>query len=154
MDGKIEFLADVPSERWVVVKKMKTDKDTSPLDIARFLASVHMSLHNKMFYFLGKELNLGELDKTAADIVGATWNEKKKEWQLKGRVGENKVNEVLAKLKSPKVSKEISKIVKGRRTQELVKTYITRKCLDLMKFPLEPDPSLIEKAIEERRTLE
>ncbi len=154
MTGKIEFFAEVPSQKWVVVKKMRVDDDTTPLEIARFLASVHSTLHNKMFYFLGKELALEELDRIAAEIVGAEWNQKKKMWQLKGRISESKINEVLAKLKSPSVSREIGKVVKGKRRQELAKLYVTRKVLDLMKFPLEPDPSVIEKAIEETRLLE
>ncbi len=150
MAGRIEFFADIPTEKWVVVKKMKIEEDTSPLEIARFLASVHSTLHNKMMYFLGKELSLEELDKIAAEIVGAEWNEKKKEWQVKGRIGEKKINEVLTALKSPKLAKRISSVVKGKKSQELAKMYVTRKCLDLLKLPLEPDPSLIEKAIEER----
>ncbi len=154
MEGKIEFFADVPSEKWVVVKKMKVDDETTPLEISRFLASVHFTLHNKMFYFMGKELDIDELDKIAAEVVGATWNQKKKVWELKGRISENKIVEVLAALKSPKTTKKINTVVKGKKSQELAKLYVTRKALDLMKFPLEPDPKFIEKVIEERRYLE
>ena len=152
MEGRIEFFANVPSEKWVVVKKMKVE-DSDPLDIARFLASVHMTLNNKMFQFMGDALNKNELDKIAADIVGATWNEKKKEWQLKGRIGENKITEILVKLKSPKVSKAISSVVKGKKSQNLAKLYVTRQVLEFMKFPLEPDPKDIEKVIEEQNAL-
>ena len=144
MKGKIEFFADVPSEKWVVVKKLEVDEDTSKLELARFLASVHMTLNNKMFQFIGESLDLKALNELVEEITGAKWD-KKKGWILKGRVGEEKISSILAKLKSPAVSKKLAKIVKNKKELELAKVYLTRNVLEALKFQLEPDPGLIEK---------
>ncbi len=154
MTGRIEFFADVPSEKWVVVKKMRVDKDTGSLEIARFLASVHATLHNKMFQFIGRAFDIDRLDQIAAEIVGAEWNEKRKAWILKGRVGEDRIVKAMSELKSPKTTKKIKEVVKGKKSQELAKLYVGRRVLDLLGFPLEPDPKMIEKVIDERELMD
>ncbi len=149
MTGDIQFLADVPSQNWVVVKKMKIDKNTTKLEIARFLSSVHLTLNNKMFQFLGEAIDIKSLNEIVEDVTGAKWD-KKKGWVLKGRVSEEKIASALAKVKSPSMSKRLAKLVKTKKEMELAKVYITRNVIDALKFQIEPNPSQIDKVIDER----
>ncbi|MCD6523119.1 MAG: DUF2666 family protein [Candidatus Diapherotrites archaeon] len=147
---KIEFFAQVG--KWVAVKKMKIDEHVQPIEVCRFLVSVHETLDRKIWEFLSDDFDLKALEKIAADICGAELT--KKGWQIKGRLSEEKINQILAKLKSPTTSKAINQIVKSKRGKEIAKTFVTRKVLEILGYPIELESKQVEKYIDEKRLQE
>lgn len=145
MPDSIEFTAQVG--KWVCVKNQKIETDTTPLEIARSLASIHDSMDRKIWEFVGKEFPLEPLDKVAYEITGAEYNEKKKDWQLKGRKSEEQIAAALAKLNSPSTTAKLN--AKTDSEKELKKSYITRRVLDLLGFRIELDPSVAEKYLKD-----
>ena len=139
---KIEFLAD--TDKWVAVKKLEITPNVEDLDIARFLASVSQTMQRKMMEYVAKSIaSPEELDEIAASCCGA--EKTKKGWKLKGRVSEDKINEVMAVLKSTKTSKKINAVVKEKKATGLAKQYVMFKAFELIGFDTSPDPKVIEK---------
>ena len=145
------ILFDAKIGNWVCIKKGIIDQDTEAMEVARLLASIHDSMDRKIWEFVGKEINTEELDKIAYEITGATYNEKKKSWELKGRKTEQQIASALAKLNSPATTRKIN--VKGKQALEIAKAYLTRKVLTLLGFRIELDPKIAEKYIEEKSKL-
>jgi len=145
-DDKIEFFAQ--AGKWVVVKKLKVEPNTEPMWIARFLISVHETMDRKIWGFMAKDFDLEALDAIAGELCGA--EKGKKGWKLKGRLSEDRMNEILAKLKSVSVSKQINNVVPTKKGRVIAKSYVTRKTIDIMGFPLYPDTKDIEKYLNEK----
>lgn len=141
MTDKIEFFAQY--DKWVAVKKLKIE-DHEPIDVARFLASVHDTLDRKMWEFIGDEIPLDALDGIAYELTGAT--QKGKKWVV-GRKSEDEVNAILASIKSPSTTRKLGEHVKNKELKKLAKIYLTRRVFELLGVALEPDPKLIEKYI-------
>ena len=78
--GQIRFEAE--AGKWICVKKAKVDENTEDIEVARALASIHNSMDRKIWEFLGKEIDLGKLNKLAYEITGAVYNEKKKTFHI------------------------------------------------------------------------
>ena len=151
MEGKIMFDAQV--DTWICVKKQKIEEDTENMDIARILASIHDSMHRKIWEFVGREIDLEEVDKIAYEITEAIFNKKKKRWELKGRKSEAKILDNLIKLNSEETMKKIKNIEKENERARIAKDYLTRKVLEILSFKLELDPKLAEKYMEEKAKL-
>ncbi len=132
-----------------MVKKLTVKERTKPLEVARFLSSVHESLDKKMWEKLRQSMDLDALDELAADITGA--EKKDEEYKIKGRITFDKIQESLKKLKSPKTGKKVNKIVSTKPGKQPAKAYLTRKVLELLKMRIEPDPDKIEKHIKKKR---
>jgi hypothetical protein len=137
----IEFYGKIG--KWVAVKKLKMDENTEPLEVVRFLASVHDSTDRKIWEFLGKEIDLEALDKIAYGITEATYNEKKKEWRVAGRISEEKLNKIMARLKNS--GRLLENIAPTKNGNELAKVYLTRMVFDLIGMRIEVDPKIAEK---------
>jgi hypothetical protein len=133
---------------WVCIKKQKVEPDTKKIEIARMLASIHDSMDKKVWHFLGEDFRLEELDKIAYEITGAQFDEKKKEWVVRGRTTEQQIAEALAKLNSPATTRQMN--VGSARGKEIAKSYLTRKVLDLLGFRLELDPKAVDKYLGEK----
>ncbi len=147
MKGEIRFEAEVG--KWICIKKEKIDEDTKPIEISRLLASIHDSLDRKIWEYLKEDIKKEQLDKIAYEITEAEYDEKKKQWKVKGKITEEKITKALAKLNSPSTSKKIE--VKDKHLKELAKAYLTRKVLELLGFKIEADPKLIDKYLENQR---
>ena len=139
---KIEFLAD--TDKWVAVKKLEITPSVDDLDVARFLASVNQTMQRKMMEYIARSIATPEeLDEIAAGCCGA--EKTKKGWKLKGRISEDKINQVMAVLKSNKTSKQINAVVKEKKAVGLAKQYVIFRAFELIGFSLSPDPKQIEK---------
>ncbi|MBN3037650.1 MAG: DUF2666 family protein [Candidatus Diapherotrites archaeon] len=147
MEGRIEFFAQ--TSKWVVVKKLRVDDTVKDLEIARFLASVHETMDRKMWEYMSSILDAEKLDGIAAEVAGAVKG--KKGFEVKGRVGEEKINEALARLKSPKTTAAIKELAPTKTAVELGKAYVFRRVLEFMGFPIEVDAKLVEKVQGELR---
>jgi hypothetical protein len=148
--GSIEFVADTP--QFKVVKKQRVEAETQPLEVARFLASTYETFNRKIWDFVGKEMPLAELDKVAGEIAGA--ENTPKGWQLKGRLSEEDVNRILAKLRGPSTAKAINAVVSAKQGREAARVYVTRRVMDLLGFSIDIDPKLLEKWLEEKSLAE
>jgi hypothetical protein len=149
VSDSVEFTAQVG--KWVCVKKLSVAPNSNPVEVSRGLASIHDSMDRKIWEFIGREFPLEPLDKIVYEITGAEYNEKKKEWQLKGRKTEEQIAAALAKLNSPSTTAKL--VAKTESEKELKKTYITRRTLDILGFRIELDPSMAEKYLKDRATL-
>jgi len=146
---EVVFSAQVGN--WTCIKKQRIESDTKKVEIARILASIHDSMDRKIWDFLKEDFPLEELDKIANEITGATYNEKKKEWLVEGKVSEAQLAEALAKLSSPATSRRINEVLpKTKNSPEIAKSYLSRKVLDLLGIRIELDPSIVEKYIKEK----
>jgi hypothetical protein len=139
MTDSIEFFAQYGN--WVAVKKLKIE-DQQPIEVARFLASVHDTMDRKMWEFIGDEIPLDALDAIAYELTGA--QQKGRKW-VAPRRSEDEVNAILAKIKCPGTTRKIGEHVKSNELKELSKIYLTRRVLELLGVKVEPDPKLIEK---------
>lgn len=146
---EIQFLAQVGS--WVCVKKHKVENGAKQIEVARALASIHDSMNRKIWDFIKDDFNLEELDKLAYEITDAKFDEKKKEWLVKGRVSEPQLAEALSKLNNPTITRRISATTPNGR--EIAKSYLTRRVLDLLGFRIELDPKAVDKYLEEKAKL-
>ncbi len=142
---EVRFEANIRG--WVAIKKMKIDEDTPLIEASRILASIHDSLDRKIWEYLKEEIPTEKIDKKAYELTGATYDEKKKQWTVKGRKTEQQIAQVLAKCNSATALKGI-KLPEVKQAKEIAKSYLTRKCLDLMGVRIELDPKLVEKYIE------
>lgn len=147
---EIIFSAQVGS--WICIKKQKIEPDTPKLEVARILASIHDSMNRKTWEFLKDDFPLDELDKIAYEITGATFDEKKKEWSVKGRVTEAQLAECLAKLNNPSTGRRINELLNPptKNGPEIAKSYLSRKVIDLLGIRIELDPTTVEKYIKEK----
>ncbi len=151
MEGKIIFDAKVGA--WVCIKKQKIDEGIDGMDVARALASIHDSMDRKIWEFVGKEIELENLDTIAYEITGAQFNKKKKRWELKGRKSEAQFLKALEVLNSQETIKKMNINNKEHAKLEIAKAYLNRKVLDLLSFRLELNPKIAEKYIEEKAKL-
>lgn len=150
MDERVEFFAN--KGKWVVVKKLKVTDKTSDLDVARFLASVNETMSRKLYDFLGTAMDLEALDAIAAECCGA--EKGKKGYAVKGRMSDERMQAAVAATRSVKVSKAINGVVEGKKTRDAAKSYVVRKTLEFMSFPISVSAKQIEGVIEEREQLE
>ena len=148
MEDSLKFEAQVG--KWVCIKSHRADVN-APLDTARALAGIHDSMDRKIWEFVGKEFPLEPLDKIVYEITGAEYNEKKKEWQLKGRKSEEQIATVLAKLNLPSTTAKMN--AKTDSEKEIKKAYVTRRVLDMLGFRLELDPKVAEKCLKDKALL-
>ena len=145
-------LFDAQVGKWICIKKGKIDKDTADIEVSRVLASIHDSMDRKIWEYLGKEINLKELDEIAYEITGAQFDKKKKKYLVKGRKSEAQIAEALAKCNSPSTTKKMTKSP-NKHYKEIAKSYLTRKVLDLLGVRMELDPKLVEKFVETKSKL-
>ena len=150
MAGKIEFFAEV--KPWVCIKKGEIAEGAPKIDVSRTLASIHDSMDRKIWEYLKDDFDLEAIDKVAYEITGAEYNEKKKQWMLKGRKSEAQISSALAKLNSPTTTSKLN--VKTKNGKEIAKAYLTRKVLDLLGFRVELDPKIVDRYIEEKSKLQ
>ncbi len=146
------IIFDAKVGKWISIKKIKIKPDTEKADVARLLASIHDSMHRKIWDFLSEEVNLKELDEIAYEITGAQFDKKKKTYVVKGRKSEAQIAEALAKCNSPSTTKKITKSP-NKYYLEIAKTYLTRKVIDLLGVRIEIDPKTIEKYMEQKSKL-
>lgn len=142
MSNKIEFFAEY--DKWIAVKKLDAT-DRRPIEVARFLSSVHESIDRKMWEFMGEEMSLEELDKIAYELTGA--QQKKKKWKVP-RKSQDEINQIIAQLKSPSVTRKMG--IKNKELKTLAKVYLNRKVLELLGIGVEPETKKIEKYIEKK----
>jgi len=143
---------DAKIGKWISIKKIKIKPDTEKAEVSRILASIHDSMHRKIWDFLTEEINLEELNKIAYEITGAQFDKKKKTYLVKGRKSEAQIAEALAKCNSPSTTKKITKSP-NKYYLEIAKTYLTRKVIDLLGVRIEIDPKIIEKYMEQKNRL-
>ena len=148
--GKILFDAQVGN--WICIKKGTIENNTADIEVSRVLASIHNSMDRKIWEYLGKEINLKELDEIAYEITGAQFDKKKKKYMIKGRKSEAQIAGALAKCNSPSTTKKITKSP-NKYYLELAKSYLTRKVLDLLSVRMELDPKIVEKFVEVKSKL-
>lgn len=147
MTDEIRFEANVGN--WVCVKKHKAQPGDERIDVARALASIHDSMDRKIWEYLSDEFPLAELDKAAYEITGATLNEKKKTWEVKGRKTDAQIGEALAKCNSTSAFKNAT-LPENKHAPEIAKAYLTRKTLELLGVRVELDPEITQKYIDEK----
>ena len=152
MSEEEHVIFDAKVGKWVSIKKIKIKPDTEKPEVARILASIHDSMHRKIWDYLSNEINLKELDEIAYGITGAQFDKKKKEYIVKGRKSEAQIAEALAKCNSPSTTKKITKSP-NKYYLEIAKTYLTRKVIDLLGVRIEIDPKIIEKYMEQKTKL-
>ena len=152
IDMTDEIVFSAQAGNWVCIKKQKVEPDTKKVEIARVLASIHESMDRKIWEYLKDDFPLEELDKIAYEITGAVYNEKKKDWLVEGRVGEQKLSEALAKLNNPTIGRRINDALasKTKNGPEIAKSYLSRKVIDLLGIRIELDLSIVEKYIKEK----
>jgi hypothetical protein len=144
---EIKFEANVGT--WICVKKHKAQPGDERIEVARALASIHNSMDRKIWEYTGDEFPLAELDKIAYEITGATLNEKKKTWEVKGRKTDAQIGEALAKCGSATSFKNVT-LPTNKHAPEIAKAYLTRKVLDLLGVRIELDPEIAQKYIDEK----
>lgn len=149
MSDEIVFSAKVGP--WICIKKQKIEQDIKNVEVSRTLASIHESMDRKIWEFLKQDFDLESLDRIAYEITGAVFDEKKKEWFLKGRISEQQITEALTKLRSPSTTKKITEQTKSGK--EIAKAYLTRKVLELLGFNIELNPKTVDKYLEEKQKL-
>lgn len=151
--GDINFTAEVGN--WIVVKKLKVDSNAPKIEVSRSLASIQQTIGKKMWDFMCDELPIHEYDKIAYGVSGAQYDEKKKDWLIKGKVSEQQMATALVKLSNPSITKQINEVTKNKTKTgvELAKSYITVKVLDLLGVRISVDPKLIEKYVTEKAKL-
>ncbi|MEM0372469.1 MAG: DUF2666 family protein [archaeon] len=147
MADEIRFEANIGN--WVCVKKHKSEAGEMKIELARALASIHDSMDRKVWEYLGEEFPLEDLNKVAYEITGATYNEKKKTWEVKGRKTDAQIGEALAKCSSLTSLKNV-KLPENKQAPEIAKAYLTRKVLGLLGVRMELDPETVQKYIDEK----
>lgn len=146
-EEKIELIANV--KNWVCIKKGKIDSKTEDVEISRILASIIDSIDKKSWDFLSKDFDLKNLEEIAAEITGAT-QDKKGNYEIKGRVTDEMIAKSLAMVNNPSTTKKLSeKNVNVNSAKEISKAYLTSRVLDILKVRTKLDPKLIEKYAEE-----
>ena len=149
MSEEDHIIFDAKVKNWISIKKIKIKSDTEKAEISRILASIHDSMHRKIWDFLSEEIDLKELDEIAYEITGAQFDKKKKTYLVKGRKSEAQIAEALAKCNSPSTTKKITKSP-NKYYLEIAKTYLTRKVIDLLGARIEINPKTIEKYMEQK----
>ena len=146
MADKILFEAKVGD--WVCVKKGELTPGVAKIDLARLLASIQESMSRKTWDFMKDDYNLEELDKIAFELAGAQFDEKKKEWLVKGKVSEQQIATALAALSNPGTTKKMG--LQGKNKTELAKYYLTFKVLDLLGVRAAPNAKAFDNYINEK----
>lgn len=134
---EVSFIAQVGN--WVVIKKQKIEKDTKKIEVARILASIRSTMEKKIWDFLGDDFDLAKLDALATEIVGE-----------KGKISEERMAGMLAKLNSPATGKRIGELAQTKSAREIAKMYLTNRVLELANLRISADPEVIEKYIGEK----
>ncbi|PIU02980.1 MAG: hypothetical protein COT55_00660 [Candidatus Diapherotrites archaeon CG09_land_8_20_14_0_10_32_12] len=67
MVEEIQFIANCKG--WQAIKKLKIDDNVPPIDVADFLASISLSFDNKLFEYVGKIVDIKQLDDFSAKLV-------------------------------------------------------------------------------------
>lgn len=152
MPQGVEFIGEVG--KWVCVKKIKVDEKTPMIEVARNLASINDTIERKTWDFIKDDFDIENLNQIAYEIAGAEKN-KKDEWEVKGKVSEEKISECLAKINNPGTTKKMTeKNVKTAAAKEISKSYLTFKVMDLLKVRLKLDPTSIDQYQQQMKKLE
>jgi len=67
MVEEIQFIANCKG--WQAIKKLKIDDNVPPIDVADFLASISLSFDSKLFEYVGKIVDIKQLDDFSAKLV-------------------------------------------------------------------------------------
>ncbi|MDK2790664.1 MAG: hypothetical protein PWP15_1171 [Methanothermococcus sp.] len=133
-EEKIQFMAK--KGKWFVVKKMNIDEKTEDIEIARLLAAINETTHNKIGQFLPFDM------KALEEIADEIYTKKK------GRIKEDELANVLMKLKSPSTTRKLNNITKSKEGKEILKIILNNIILERLGIKTRVDAKLIEKYIE------
>jgi len=124
MDESINFIANCKG--WQVVKKMKIDDNVPPIDVIDFLASISLSFDNKLFEYLGKVVDIKQLDEFSSKLVSGKLK-KEEDFAL-----------VLKEITGVNASKLINSLIPADadnktkdKLKEYMKVYLLRKILKI-----------------------
>ncbi len=132
MEDKINFLAK--HEKWTAVKKMDIDESTEKIDIARLLISIRETVNEKIFEYFDEDFDLQKIENIVSDLVPD------------GKLTEEKIAEILKKLKSPGVTK---KLEGDKLKKEIAKQILTERVLQKIKLKT-LDAKTIDKYIRKK----
>ena len=68
-------------------------------------------------------------------------------------MSDEKMQAAIAATRSVKTSKAINAVVEGKKTRDAAKTYVVRRCLEFMGFPIDVSSKQVEGVIGEREQL-
>ena len=134
---EVSFIAQVGN--WVVIKKQKVEPGTKKMEVARILASIRSTMDKKIWDFMRDDIDLAKLDTLAQEIVGD-----------KGKVSEERMAGILAKLNSPGTGKRIGELAQTKNGKEIAKMYLTNRVLELANLRIHADADVIQKYIDEK----
>lgn len=130
MEEQIQFIANCKD--WQVVKKMKIDENVPPIDVVDFLASISLTFDNKLFEYLGKIVDIKQLDDFAARIVSGKLK-KEEDFAI-----------VLKEIRGVNTSKLINSLIPADadnkirdKLKEYMKIYLLRKVLKIGKLTVD-----------------
>ncbi|MFA4907091.1 MAG: DUF2666 family protein, partial [archaeon] len=92
----IQFISNYKD--WISVKKLKITEQSDPKTVMEFLASLTMSVDNKVEANLAKIVELGKLDAALKEVIQGAGKK------------ENEVAAILAAVASSKINKVITEI--------------------------------------------
>lgn len=134
---EVSFIAQVGN--WVVIKKQKVEPGTKKMEVARILASIRSTMDKKIWDFMRDDFDLAKLDGLAQEIVGE-----------KGKISEERMAGILAKLGSPGTGKRIGELTQTKNGKEIAKMYLTNRVLELANLRIHADPDIIQKYVDEK----
>ncbi|MBU7044734.1 MAG: DUF2666 family protein [Theionarchaea archaeon] len=122
---------------WIVAKKMEIDETAEDIDVARLLISIRETFENKIYEYLGKDIDIEVIDTMVDEIVPS------------GRLNEDKIASILATLKGGAVTRKLSEIADTKEKKNVAKAILVEKALTKMKLA-ELTPKMIDKYAEKR----
>ena len=124
MVEEIQFIANCKG--WQAIKKLKIADNVPPIDVADFLASISLSFDNKLFEYVGKIVDIKQLDDFSAKLVSGKLK-KEEDFAL-----------VLKKITGVNASKLINSLIPVTadnktkdKLKEYMKVYLLRKILKI-----------------------
>lgn len=122
---------------WIVAKKMEIDETAEDIDVARLLISIRETFENKIYEYLGNDIDIEVIDTMVDEIVPS------------GRLNEDKIASILATLKGGAVTRKLSEIADTKEKKNIAKAILVEKALTKMKLA-ELTPKMIDKYVEKR----
>ena len=132
MEDKINFFAK--HGKWIAVKKIDIDESTEKIDVARLLISIRETVNEKIFEYFDEDFDLQKIENIVSDLVPD------------GKLTEEKIAEILKKLKSPSVTK---KLEGDKLKKEIAKQILTERVLQKIKLKT-LDAKTIDKYIRKK----
>jgi len=132
MEDKINFFAK--HGKWIVAKKIDIDESTEKIDIARLLISIRETVNEKIFEYFDEDFDLQKIENIVSDLVPNR------------KLTEEKIAEILKKLKSPSVTK---KLEGDKLKKEIAKQILTERVLQKIKLKT-LDAKTIDKYIRKK----